>query len=309
MIVLRVLLATTGFAAMALWAKLAYADGWAPKDLVAARFVLAALAFWGIVLARSATQSLTGHVVLPSRRVALGAFTLGLTAYALENHFYFAAVERIDAGLLALIMSVYPALVILLSRERLDARRASALALSLGGAGLVLSGGAGGGIDTVGVVLGLGSATAYATYLVLGGRLVRALDPFVLAALVTTGAAVSLTVASGGITVPAGDAAAFDLLGLVLISSVLPLAWLWVGIAEIGAPTASIVASVEPAITVTLGAMLLGEHLADLQLAGGALVVGAVVVLNARRGSVEDRDASADIPAAAAARALAHEPA
>jgi drug/metabolite transporter (DMT)-like permease len=302
----RVLLATTGFAAMALWAKRAYLDGWAPQDLVAARFVLVALAFWAIVVARSATESLTGRVVLPPRRVALAAFALGMTAYALENHLYFAAVERIDTGLLALIMSVYPALVVLLSRERLDARRAIALALALGGAALVLAGAAGGSFDTVGMVLGLGSATAYATYLVAGGKLVRTLDPFVLAALVTTGAAVSLTVASGGITVPAGDAAAFDLVGLVLISSVLPLAWLWLGIAKIGAPTASIVASVEPAITVTLGALLLGEHLADLQLAGGALVVGAVVVLNAR---VREREPAPEVPAPAAAGALAHEPA
>jgi drug/metabolite transporter (DMT)-like permease len=303
---LRVLLATTGFAAMALWAKRAYADGWAPQDLVAARFLLAALAFWGIVVARAASESLTGRVVLPPRGVAVGAFALGATAYALENHLYFAAVERIDVGLLALIMSVYPAIVVLLSRERLDWRRATALALALGGAVLVLAGAAGGNLDTIGMLLGLGSATAYATYLVAGGKLVRTLDPFVLAALVTTGAAVSLIAASGGIAVPSGDGAMFDLIGLVVISSVLPLAWLWLGIAQIGAPTASIVASIEPAITVTLGALLLGEQLADLQLAGGALVVGSVVVLNAR---VRGREPAAEIPAVAPARALAHEPA
>lgn len=284
---------------MALWAKRAYADGWAPEDLVAARFVLVAMAFWAIVLVRGAA--------LPSRRVALAAFGLGLTAYALENHLYFAAVERIDAGLMALIMSVYPALVVVMSRERLDARRAIALALALGGAGLVLVGGvSGAGFDTLGALLALGSATAYATYLVAGGRLVRELDPFTLAALVTTGAAVSLTLASGGVTVPAGSEAAFDLAGLVVMSSVLPLALLWLGIAEIGAATASIVASVEPAITVTLGALLLGEQLANVQLVGGALVVTAVVVLNAR---VRGREPAAEIPAAAPARALAHEPA
>jgi drug/metabolite transporter (DMT)-like permease len=307
MFVLRVLLATAGFAAMALWAKQAYADGWAPEDLVAARFVLVALAFWTIVAARCASESLTGRVVLPPRRIALGAFALGLTAYALENHLYFAAVQRIDAGVLALIMSVYPALVVLMSRERLDPRRLIALTLALGGAVLVLAGGVGGaGFDTLGALLGLGSATAYATYLVMGGRLVRTLDPFVLAALVTSGAAVSLTIAAGGITMPAGDAAAFDLAGLVVFSSVLPLAWLWLGIAQIGAPTASIVASIEPVITVTLAALLLGEHLADMQLLGGAFVVGAVVVLNAR---VPRREPSPQVPAVASARALAHEPA
>ncbi len=282
---------------MALWAKRAYADGWLPQDLVAARFILAAVAFWVIVgVSRAA---------LPSRRVALAAFALGLTAYALENHLYFVAVERIDVGLLALIMSIYPALVVLLSRERLDPRRFIALALALGGAALVLVGGVGGaGFETVGALLALGSALAYATYLVLGGRLVREANPFVLAALVTSGAAVSLTATSGGIAVPAGDAALIDLAGLVVVSSVLPLAWLWQGIAQIGAPTASIVASVEPVITVTLGALLLGEHLQDLQLVGGALVVSAVVVLNAR---VRRREPATEVPAAAPARTLAYD--
>jgi len=307
--VVLVLLSAVGFAAMALWAKVAYADGWTPEALVAARFVLAAAAFWGLVLVR-------GRGV-PPRRVALGAFALGMTAYALENHLYFAAVERIDAGLLALIMSAYPALVVagavLLGRERPDARRLVALSFALSGALLVLAGaGGGGGFDTVGALLALGSATAYAVYLLAGDKLVGRLDPFVLAALVTSGAAVSLVAGagfSGELAIPAGNEAALDLLGLVAVSSVLPLAWLWLGIAQLGAPTASIVASIEPAITVTLGAMLLGEHLADLQLAGGALVVGAIVVLNARRGSVEDRDAPAEVPAAPPARALAHEPA
>lgn len=284
--VVLVIGAAFGFAGMALWAKEAYADGWAPQALVAVRFVLVALAFWGIVLARG------GRRALPPRRAALAAFVLGLTAYAIENHCYFAAVDRIDAGLMALIMSVYPAIVVagavLLGRERPDSRRVVALAFAIGGAVLVLAGGVGPGaqIDGIGVLLALGSATAYAAYLLAGDRLVGQLDPFVLAALASSGAAVSLVggaLLGGGIDLPAGAGAYGDLLGLVAVSSVLPLGALWLGVHRLGAPTASIVGSVEPAITVTLAALLLGEHLRDLQLVGGALVVGAVVVLNARR--------------------------
>jgi drug/metabolite transporter (DMT)-like permease len=311
-----VLASALGFAGMALWAKQAYADGWAPEALVAVRFILVALAFWGIALARGA------HLARPPRRVVAAALLLGLTAYALENHLYFAAVARIDAGLLALIMSVYPALVVAgavaLGRERPDARRVLALAFAIGGAMLVLAGGAGGGFDGIGALLALGSATAYATYLLAGDRLVGALDPFLLAALATTGAAVSLTgsaLATGDLALPAAGTGAYtDLAGLVAVSSVLPLGALWLGIRRIGAPTAAIVASVEPAVTVTLAAVLLGEHLRDLQLAGGALVVGAVVVLNARRpsrgaDSVPVDEPAADLPAAAPARAAAPEPA
>lgn len=312
------LAAALGFAGMALWAKQAYADGWSPEALVATRFLLVALAFWAIAFARGA------HRRLPSRRAAAGAFVLGLTAYALENHCYFAAAQRIDAGLLALIMSVYPAIVVagavLLGRERPDARRVLALTFAIGGAVLVLAGGiGGGGFDTLGAMLALGSATAYATYLLAGDTLIGRLDPFVLSALATSGAAVSLgatAVVSGELALPSGGDAYADLLGLVAVSSVLPLGALWLGIRRLGAPTASIVGSVEPAITVTLAALLLGEHLRDLQLLGGVLVVGAVVVLNAHRrprvgGSVtvDTRDAATEPAALPATRALATEPA
>lgn len=311
-----VLASALGFAGMALWAKQAYADGWAPEALVAVRFILVALAFWGVALARGA------RLAAAPRRVVAAALVLGLSAYALENHLYFAAVERIDAGLMALIMSVYPALVVAgavaLGRERPDTRRVLALAFALGGAVLVLAGGMAGGaaFDMVGVLLALGSASAYATYLLAGDKLVCALDPFLLAALATTGAAVSLTtsaLATGDLALPAGGAAYGDLLGLVAVSSVLPLGALWLGIRRIGAPTASIVGAVEPAITVTLAALLLGEHLRDLQLLGGALVVGAIVVLNARRparaASVLQDEPAADPAPLAAARAATPEPA
>ncbi len=309
-----VLISAVGFAAMSLWAKSAYADGWSPEALVAVRFILVALAFWGVAVARGA------HRTLPPRNAVVAAFVLGLTAYALENHLYFAAVARIDAGLLALIMSVYPALVVAgavaLGRERPDVRRLVALGFALGGAVLVLLGGVGGGgFDSVGMMLALGSASAYAAYLLAGDKLVAALDPFLLAALATTGAAVSLTTSAGlagELTLPGTADAYSDLVGLVAMSSVLPLAALWVGIQRIGAPTASIVASVEPAITVTLAALLLGEHLRDLQLVGGALVVGAVVVLNAKlpgRASVDGDEPAAEAAVVPAAGPLAGEPA
>jgi drug/metabolite transporter (DMT)-like permease len=102
----------------------------------------------------------------------------------------------------------------------------------------------------------------------------------------------------------------------VLVSSAVPMGALWCGVQRVGAANASIIASVEPAITVTLAALLLGEHLRDVQLLGGGLVVGAVVLLNARRAGAAERSGSvrSDEPAAepappAPARALAHEPA
>ena len=78
----------------------------------------------------------------------------------------------------------------------------------------------------------------------------------------------------------------------------------------VGPATASIVSTVEPVVTVGLAMALFGESLGPSQLAGGALVLGAVVVLQLRPASSVDADAAADHPPAVPpARALAHEPA
>lgn len=303
-----ILISALGFAAMPLWIKDAYAHGFGPQALVALRFGVVAIVFWAIVVARGGLRR------RPPRGAVISAFLLGLTCYALENHLYFAAVDHLDAGIVALVLSIYPALVvggaIALGRERAQPARMAALALALLGAVLVLSGGAAGALNATGVLLALGSALAYATYLLIGDRLVGALDPFLLLALATSGAAVALTttaLGTGQLVLPAQAAAWQDFAGLVAFSSVLPLAALWCGVRLIGASTAAIVASIEPAATVTLAAVLLGEQLADLQLAGGALVVGAVVLLNARR--IERDEPAAEAALATPARTPAPEPA
>ena len=53
------------------------------------------------------------------------------------------------------------------------------------------------------------------------------------------------------------------------------------GLARVGPTTASILSTLEPVVTVALAALVFGESLGAVQLAGGALVLAAVVVLQA----------------------------
>jgi drug/metabolite transporter (DMT)-like permease len=81
------------------------------------------------------------------------------------------------------------------------------------------------------------------------------------------------------------------------------------GMARVGASTASIVSTVEPVVTVALAVALFGEALGPLQVLGGVLVLAAVVALQARGVSVRRRVAPAHTAAVAPARAPAREPA
>jgi drug/metabolite transporter (DMT)-like permease len=293
-----------GFGLMAIFAKEAYGDGVDVVTLLALRFALAAGAFWAIVALRR-------PVARPPRAMTLGGLALG-AGYAAQAGGYFGALTRIDASLTSLLTYTYPAIVcaaVALRRERADRRRVAALVLATGGAALVLAGGGAGALDPLGVALALGAAVAYATYILVADRVVGGIDAFVLSALVTTGAAVTLAVvglASGTLRLTFDPAGYAWIAALGLVSTVIAVSAFLIGLGDVGPATASIVSTVEPVVTVGLAMVVFGERLGGVQLAGGGLVLGAVILLAAK---VRQRVAASHAPATAPARTLASQPA
>jgi len=101
--------------------------------------------------------------------------------------------------------------------------------------------------------------------------------------MVCTGAFVTFTLAAlalGDLTLGRGVGWAA---AIAVVSTVMPLAFLFAGLARIGPTTASIVSTIEPPVTVGLAFLVLGETLGAIQLAGGALVLAAVVMLQLPR--------------------------
>jgi drug/metabolite transporter (DMT)-like permease len=274
------------FGAMAVFGKLSYREGATVGTLLSVRFSLAAVLFWAIVLARGGRHELRG---LGPRSLAVG-LGLGACAYALQSGCYFAALQRIDASLLSLLLYTFPAMVaamaVALGRERLDARRLAALALALGGLVLVVAGAGTGNLDPLGAALALAAAIVYTGYILVTDSVVARVRPLVLCALVSTGAAVSLTAGSAalGQLRPADvTVAGWGWLAcLTVVCTVGAILLFFAGLQRVGPTTASILATVEPVVTVVLAFLVFGERLGAVQLAGGALVLSAVVVLNLR---------------------------
>ena len=126
------LASATAFGAMAAFGKLAYDAGATVGTLLSVRFGLAAVLLWAL-LARRPRGARAIRAPSPRRDVAL-ALALGGCAYAIQAGCYFAALERIDASLLSLLVYTFPAIVavaaIALGRERASARRLAALVLA-----------------------------------------------------------------------------------------------------------------------------------------------------------------------------------
>jgi drug/metabolite transporter (DMT)-like permease len=272
------------FGAMAVLGKLAYENAATVGTLLAVRFTLAAVMFWALVLARGGAAAELRAVARRDGAIALG---LGAVGYAAQAGCFFAALERIDASLLSLLLYTFPAMVavaaIVLGRERADAIRFGALALASVGLVLVLANARAGALDAVGSALALGAAVIYTTYILVSQGVAGRIGPPLLSALVCSGAAVTLSAGSallGDLRPGEVSVAGWGWLGgIALVSTVAAVSLFFSGLKRVGPTTASILSTVEPVVTVVLAFLVFGELLGALQLLGGALVIAAVLVL------------------------------
>lgn len=285
------LLSAVGFGAMAIFGKLAYEDGVGALQLLLVRFAFASAIFTVILVAVPRQVAAARQA---ARRAVLIGLTLGAVGYATQAGLYFAALRRLDASLLSLVLYTFPAWVTLaafaLGREHLDRRRIAALALASAGLAAVLLGAGAGQLDPAGVAMGLGAALAYTVYILVADRAGPALPPLVLSALVCAGATLTFTLAqalSAGADLGV-EGQAWLWLGLIaLVSTTLPIVTFFAGLARVGPSAASILSTVEPVVTVGLAYLVFSERLSALQLAGGALVLGAAALLATPAGSGE----------------------
>jgi drug/metabolite transporter (DMT)-like permease len=280
------LASAVAFGAMGIFGKLAYDEGATVGTLLAVRFLLAAALFWVLVVATRAARQLR---TLSGRDVGI-ALALGAVGYSAQAGAYFAALQRLDAGLLSLLLYTFPAMVtvaaIALGRERASRRKAGALVVASAGLVLVLAGAGAGALDPVGTMLGVTAAVVYTTYILTSAGVAERVGPLLLSALVCTGAATTLTLATvfGG-DMHLGDvsAAGFGwLAGIAVVSTVGAVSLFFAGLKRVGPTTASILSTAEPVTTVVLAFLAFGESLGPVQLAGGALVLAAALVLSVR---------------------------
>jgi drug/metabolite transporter (DMT)-like permease len=273
---------------MAIFGKLAYDEGATVGTLLPVRFVLAAALFWALVAVSGAGARLRA---LTRRDLGI-ALALGGIGYSAQAGAFFSALERLDASLLSLLLYTFPAMVtvaaIVLGRERGNRRTAVALVVASAGLVLVLAGAGTGALDPLGTVLGLTAAVVYSTYILSSQGITERIGPLLLSALVCTGASITLTlvgVIGGGLRLGDVSAAGYGwLAAIAVVSTVAAVGLFFAGLQRVGPSSASILSTAEPLTTVVLAFLVFGESLSPVQLTGGALVLGAVLLLSAPQG-------------------------
>ena len=276
------LISAASFGVMPVLTKVVYDDGADPIGVLAVRFAIAAVVLQ--VLAQ------TRREVRPTGRTLALLAALGGVGYVGQALCYFFALERISAGLTALLLYVYPALVVVLGavvlRDRPRPLAVGCVVVATLGTALTIGPVAGG--QASGVLLGLAAALVYAVYILVSSQ-VTGVGPFATAAWVLTASAVvmgALALATGP-RLPSSATAWLALVGVALIGTVVAVTAFFAALALLGPSDTAVVSTVEPVVSIAVAALVLGERLGSLQLAGGVVVLLAVGVLARTRPAPE----------------------
>jgi drug/metabolite transporter (DMT)-like permease len=279
-----VLGSATAFGTLAIFAKLGYSSGLGTEQTLAFRFLLAAIGM--IVLAL-----LLGQNPLRLRRSQLlTLFGLGAVVYTGQSLTYFIALRSLEASLVVLIAYIYPSLVViagwLFLRRAISAWHGVALAMSFAGVALLVGGAEFHLSWALGwpLLLAIASPTIYTGYILIGERVMKSVPAVAASAVIMTGAALAFCVLAAlnhELAFPRNADGWAVGVGIALIPTMIAISLFLAGLPRIGAARAALLSTWEPVVTVFLAVIVLGDRLSLVQVAGGILVIVAVIVVQA----------------------------
>jgi drug/metabolite transporter (DMT)-like permease len=279
-------------AAAIMWAssgtagKALFQGGMSPLELVQIRVTLSTALLFAAI-------GFSAKGLLRIRIKDLGYFLLlGGVSMAGVQVFYFYAISKIQVAAAILLQYMAPILVALFSicfwRERFTVTMVAALVLAFSGCYLV----AGGynlqllQMNRLGIIGGLAAAVCFAGYTLLGERVMHRYRPWTVLFY-----ALAFSALTWHILYPPFHyiGAGFTLtqwvwiLYISVVGTIIPFGLFFVGINYIRSTRASITATLEPISAGFMAFFLLGEAMELLQVLGGGLVIGAIVLLQVKR--------------------------
>lgn len=257
-----------------------YAGGLTPDSALFYRYAFAALLLGAWLAARGEGFRLT-------RREA-GMLALLGALFSISSLTFFESFRVMDTGLACTLLFVYPVMVAAIMAacfgERLTWPTGAALALGLGGIGLLCRGG-GGGVTGAGVALVMASSLTYALYIVVvnRARLACSAAKLTFYVLLFCLPPVLLHEALSGRPLPQ-PLTSLPLflwaLMLAVVPTLLSLVLMARAVRLVGSTPTAVMGALEPLTAVALGMALLGEALTPRLCVGILLILGAVTLIS-----------------------------
>lgn len=257
-------------------------------------------AFLGFALVLAVARP--GSLRLTRREVPY-LVVFGIAGVAMVQWLYFVSIGRLPIGIALLIEYIAPILIAIWAwavlKEQIRRRIWLALVLALAGLSLVVEVWSGIALDGLGVAAALGAAVAYAVYVLMAERAVRWRDPasltcfgFLFAALFWAAVqplwrfpggrlddSVSLLGHLERFSLPIWLLLLYVVVGGTMITFLLVVA----ALRHISATRVGIVAMLEPVGASGVAFLWLGETFGSAQLAGGGIVLAAILLAQTAR--------------------------
>ncbi|MCF6283296.1 MAG: DMT family transporter [Candidatus Polarisedimenticolaceae bacterium] len=229
---------------------------------------------------------------------------LGVVGFYFAAYLDFVGLSYISASLERLILLLYPTFVVLLSaiflRRAIHLREGLALLVSYIGIVVVFYEALT--LDGPNIMFGslliLGSAIAFAIYLVGCGEMVKRLGSMRFTAYAMTIACLATLLHFGLSSNAVITGLPQQVYGLALlmavVSTVIPTFLMNAGIHRLGASPAAIISAMGPVSTIFLAYLILDERLTTVQFLGAGLVMLGVLVISTKRAVIERCESKGD---------------
>jgi drug/metabolite transporter (DMT)-like permease len=207
---------------------------------------------------------------------------MGALGYVVQSFLYMTAIKYASSGLVALLLYLYPMFVFILSvfvlREKINSIKVIALILALVGSALTVDPNGG---QLIGALMAIGAALIYAIYIIVGTNVMKHVSAAQSSAIIFASAGVVYGVLTftNGAHFPASNSGWLAMLGIVTLSTIIPVVTFLAGLERIGPTNAAMLSTLEPVVTVLLAAWLFGERLMPIVMFGGGLILVAVIFL------------------------------
>ena len=280
--ILLIAISAAAFGTLAIFGRFLYADGLDTFTMLFLRFGLAAILMMILLFARKES--------FPRGKILLQLIGMGALGYVGQSFSYLSAIRYASAGLVALLLYLYPMFVFVLSvivlRETVTWLKVAALVLAIGGTALTVDPKGG---QLLGILFSVAAALIYSVYIIVGTNVMKHVSPVQSSVVIfaSAGGVYGLLTAVNGAHLPATSTGWIYIFGIVLVATVIPVVTFLAGLERIGPTNASLLSTLEPVVTVLLAAWIFGERLQPIVMLGGGLILVAVIILT--RGELEKR--------------------
>lgn len=271
---LLIAVSAASFGTLAIFGRYAYTDGLDIFTVLFLRFGISAAFMTVILLLRKES--------FPRRQSLAQLVGMGALGYVGQSFLYMTAIKFASSGLVALLLYLYPMFVFILSvivlHEKTSLAKFIALTLALTGTALTVDP-AGGQLS--GALMAIAAALIYSVYIIVGTNVMKHVSAVQSSTVIFASAGVvyGLLIVFNGVHLPASNTGGFAMLGIIVISTIIPVVTFLAGLERIGPTNAAMLSTLEPVVTVLLAAWLFGEILMPIVMLGGALILVAVILL------------------------------